>query len=98
MDDSTAKKKIDSIKPCWIRDKNLTVSLFICQKTKKPDKGRRPGIFWTGPDVKEFGDFTFNGKKGEIKIVKTQFGYHLIEIMIRRILNRHQNRLFFPSY
>jgi peptidyl-prolyl cis-trans isomerase D len=31
--------------------------------------------------VKEFGDFSFNGKKGEIKIVKTQFGYHLIEIL-----------------
>ena len=30
--------------------------------------------------VKEFGDFAFNGKKGEKKIVKTQFGYHYIEI------------------
>jgi len=31
--------------------------------------------------VKEFKDFAFDGKKGEIKVVKTQFGYHVIEIM-----------------
>jgi peptidyl-prolyl cis-trans isomerase D len=31
--------------------------------------------------VKEFADFCFNGKKGEKKIVKSQFGYHYIEIL-----------------
>ena len=31
--------------------------------------------------VKEFSDFSFNGKKGDKKIVKSQFGYHYIEIL-----------------
>ena len=31
--------------------------------------------------VKEFGEFSFNGKKGDKKVVKTQFGYHYIEIL-----------------
>ena len=34
-----------------------------------------------GQMVKEFDDFAFNGKKGEMKMVKTQFGYHLVEIL-----------------
>ena len=44
-------------------------------------KGGDLGYFGQGQMVKEFDDFTFNGKKGEMKIVKTQFGYHLIEIL-----------------
>ena len=31
--------------------------------------------------VKEFADFSFNGKTGDKKIVKSQFGYHYIEIL-----------------
>ncbi len=31
--------------------------------------------------VKEFSDFCFSGKTGEKKIVKSQFGYHYIEIL-----------------
>jgi peptidyl-prolyl cis-trans isomerase D len=31
--------------------------------------------------AKEFGDFVFEGKAGEKKIVKTQLGYHYIEIL-----------------
>ena len=44
-------------------------------------KGGDLGYFGQGQMVKEFGDFAFNGKKGEMKMVKTQFGYHLIHIM-----------------
>jgi parvulin-like peptidyl-prolyl isomerase len=31
--------------------------------------------------VPEFRDFTFEGKKGDVGVVKSQFGYHIIEIM-----------------
>lgn len=31
--------------------------------------------------VPEFRDFTFEGKKGDVGVVKSQFGYHVIEIM-----------------
>src|SRR5580693_7274486 len=40
--------------------------------------------------VKEFCAFCFNGKKGETKIVKSQFGYHYIEIL--------DQKNFEPSY
>ena len=44
-------------------------------------KGGDLGFFPQGQMVKEFNDFSFNGKKGDKKIVRTQFGYHYIEIM-----------------
>ena len=37
--------------------------------------------------VKEFNDFCFSGKTGDRKIVKTQFGYHLIEIEDQKNFN-----------
>lgn len=44
------------------------------------DKGGDLGFFGKGTMVKEFDNFCFFGKVGEKKIVKTQFGYHVIEI------------------
>ena len=38
------------------------------------------GYFAQGQMVKEFNDFAFTGKVGEKKILKTQFGYHYVEI------------------
>jgi peptidyl-prolyl cis-trans isomerase D len=48
------------------------------------------GYFTQGQMVKEFDNFSFNGKKGEKKIVKTQFGYHYIEIL--------DQKTFEPAY
>jgi len=44
-------------------------------------KGGDLGWFRPGVMVKEFNDFCFQGKKGDMNIVETQFGFHLIEIM-----------------
>ncbi len=47
-------------------------------------KGRNGVYGWVKPGdgyVPEFLDFAITGKKGEIKSVKTQFGYHVMEIM-----------------
>jgi peptidyl-prolyl cis-trans isomerase D len=44
-------------------------------------KGGDLGWFRPGMMVAEFNDACFNGNKGDMPIVKTQFGVHLIEIM-----------------
>jgi peptidyl-prolyl cis-trans isomerase D len=82
MDDTTAKSKIDSIK--LLLDKGQpfdSLAFHLSDDEGSRIKGGDLGYFGQGQMVKEFGDFAFNGRKGEIKVVKTQFGYHLIEIL-----------------
>ncbi len=43
-------------------------------------KGGDLGEFSFGRMVDEFNDFVFSGKKGDIGVVKTMFGYHIIKI------------------
>ncbi len=82
MDDSTAKHKIDSMKSLVDKGQPFdSVAFHFSDDEGSRIKGGDLGYFGPGQMVKEFGDFAFNGKKGEIKIVKTQFGYHLIEIV-----------------
>ena len=82
MDDSTAKFKIDSIKMLVDKGQNFDSLAFkLSDDEGSRIKGGDLGYFGQNQMVKEFGAFSFNGKKGEIKIVKTQFGYHLIEII-----------------
>jgi len=80
MDDTTAKKKIDSIKS--LIDKGEKFDSVAARLSDDPSrtKGGDLGYFTQGQMVKEFNDFCFNGKPGERKIVKTQYGYHYIEI------------------
>jgi peptidyl-prolyl cis-trans isomerase D len=44
-------------------------------------KGGDLGWFSEGTMVKPFNDACFNGKKGDLTVVESQFGYHLIEIL-----------------
>ena len=81
-DDSTAKHKIDSIKTLLDHGQRFdSLAVRFSDDVGSAQKGGDLNYFGQGQMVKEFGDFCFNGKKGEIKIVKTQFGYHLIEIL-----------------
>jgi peptidyl-prolyl cis-trans isomerase D len=82
LDDSTAKNRIDSIKALIDHGQKFdSVAFHLSEDEGSRIKGGDLGYFGQGQMVKEFGDFAFNGKKGEMKVVKTQFGYHLIEII-----------------
>ncbi len=81
MEDSVARKKIDSIR--MLIEKGARFDSLAAKFSDDPskEKGGDLGYFPAGMMVKEFNDFSFNGKKGEKKVVKTQFGYHYIEIL-----------------
>jgi len=82
LDDSSAKHRIDSLKSLIEHGQSFdSVAYHFSDDEGSRTKGGDLGYFGPGQMVKEFGDFAFNGKKGEIKIVKTQFGYHLVEIV-----------------
>ena len=82
MEDSTGKFKIDSLKSLIDKGQPFdSVAFHNSDDESSRIKGGDLGYFGQGQMVKEFNDYSFSGKKGEMKIVKTQFGYHLIEIL-----------------
>jgi peptidyl-prolyl cis-trans isomerase D len=82
LDDSTAKHKIDSIKNLIDHGARFdSLATKLSDDAGSKFKGGDLGYFPPDRMVKEFNDFCFNGKTGDKKIVKTQFGYHYIEIM-----------------
>ena len=91
LEDSVAKKRIDSIEAIIKGDPGLFDSLAIKLSDDKGSgaKGGDMGYFAGGAMVKEFNDFCFEGKKGDRKVVKTVFGYHLIEIMDQKNFGPH---------
>lgn len=91
LDDSTAKKRIDSIKNLIDHGQRFdSVAAKLSDDPGSKEKGGDLGYFTNGAMVKEFNDFCFTGKTGERKIVKTQFGYHYIEIV--------DQKAFEPAY
>ncbi len=88
LSDSVASKLIDSIKNAVLSGASWAE---MVQKYNPPSDGSRQNngeMTFAANDIqspnfaKEFGKFIlFDGKKGERKVVKTNFGYHYIEIM-----------------
>ena len=106
LDDSTAKKRIDSI-ALAIKGGARFDSLAIKYST---DQGSAvKGGLLSNPTnpatnyytlntmVKEFNDFSFEGKKGDRKVVKTAFGYHLIEILDQKNFQPHYKVAYFAK-
>jgi peptidyl-prolyl cis-trans isomerase D len=87
MDDSMAKKLIDSIKVAI--DKGARFDSLAKKYSNDKGSAEKGGLLATpqtdyfpqGQMVKAFNDFVFNGKTGDRQIVKTEFGYHLVEIL-----------------
>ena len=91
LDDSSAKRKIDSIKNLIEHGASFdSLAIKLSDDQGSKEKGGDLGYFTADRMVKEFADFCFNGKKGEKKVVKSQFGYHYIEIL--------DQKNFEPSY
>lgn len=81
LDDASAKAKIDSIYSAIKAGADFTMmALRFSDDEGSKTKGGDLGYFSQGMMVPEFNDSCFQGKTGDMKIVRTQFGYHLINI------------------
>ena len=81
LDDSTAHKRIDSIRVAIEKGARFdSLAAQLSDDGSSKVKGGDLGYFTSGRMVKPFNDFVFEGKKGDRKVVKTEYGYHYIEI------------------
>lgn len=83
MDDSAAHKLADSLLvSIQTGAANFdSVAIKYSVDNQNNQKGGDLGYFAYGTMVPEFNQFTFiDGKVGETKVVKTQFGYHIVRI------------------
>ncbi|WP_454803510.1 SurA N-terminal domain-containing protein [Mucilaginibacter phyllosphaerae] len=76
-----ALAKADSLKKLIAGGKSFAelAKTFSIDKASG-EKGGDLGTFARGAMIPAFDDAVFNGKPGEIKVISTQFGVHLIEI------------------
>jgi len=77
-----AKKLADSIKGIVLKSKSKFADLakeFSVDKSNN-DKGGDLGYFTPGRMVPAFNDYVFKGSKGDVGVVETQFGYHIIRV------------------
>ncbi len=85
LPDSVAKKKIDSIEAVIKGGGSFaTLATSLSDDKGSAEKGGDLGFFASGMMVKEFNDFCFEKSAGSMGVVKTQFGYHLIEITAQK--------------
>lgn len=80
MTDSVAKKRADSILAAINAGADFSALALQYSADGSKDKGGDLGMFSFGQMVPEFNDFTFNKPVGTRGVVKTQFGYHVIEV------------------
>jgi peptidyl-prolyl cis-trans isomerase D len=84
--DSAAKKRIDSVFNV-IKGGGDFGSLALAVSDDQGSKNNGGEYTFTSMDVnlaKEFSDFIFNKKVGSREVVKTQFGYHIIEVLSQK--------------
>lgn len=82
LPDSVAKKRADSIEVAVKGGANFKE--LVERYSDDPGSKQNGGEYDLTPStqfVPEFKNFAFDGSKGQVKVVKTQFGYHVMEIM-----------------
>lgn len=80
MEDSVAKKLADSLLTVIKAGGNFAELAAKYSADGSKDKGGELGTFDFGRMVPEFNDFVFTKPVGSTDVVKTQFGYHVINI------------------
>jgi peptidyl-prolyl cis-trans isomerase D len=83
MSKDAASKLADSLKTALDNGSNFTVLAMQFSADASNTKGGDLGWFTEGTMVKPFNDACFKGKIGEIQLVETRFGYHIIEVLER---------------
>jgi peptidyl-prolyl cis-trans isomerase D len=76
-----AKARLDSIKTLILQGGNFADFAMRFSADGSAQKGGDLGWFTEGQMVKPFTDACFEGKKGDLPIVESQFGVHLIQIV-----------------
>ncbi len=81
LEDSVAKKRADSILTAVNSGANFALLALQYSADGSKDKGGDLGTFGYGQMVPEFNKFCFEKSVGSKDVVRTQFGYHIIQIM-----------------
>ena len=84
-DSKKAKERADSLKTAIKGGKKFEDLAKVFSKDPGSGaKGGDLGWFKEGMMVKPFNDACFEGKKGDLQIVESQFGFHIIQLIKRR--------------
>jgi peptidyl-prolyl cis-trans isomerase D len=75
-----AEKFADSLKTLVQKGASFSALAKLYSVDGSKDKGGELGTFARGQMVPEFENAAFNGKTGDLKVVRSQFGVHLIKI------------------
>ncbi|HEX6333456.1 MAG TPA: peptidylprolyl isomerase [Flavisolibacter sp.] len=81
-DEASAKKLIDSVQ--GLLQAGQSFDSLVLKFSEDPGSKNTGGVYEnvvSGRMVPTFNDFIFTGKTGDIGVVKTDYGYHLVEIM-----------------
>jgi len=84
-EDPTIKQRADSILRAWRADDSQFENLL--EKYSEDNFAQNRGVYdWfdKGRMVPEFEEFSFTNDKGATGVVKTQYGYHIMEVLGRR--------------
>lgn len=85
MTDSSAKKLADSIYNVILKGGDFTqLALMYSADNGSKIKGGDLGTFGYGTMVPEFNEFCFTKTVGSKGVVKTQFGYHIIDVVTQK--------------
>lgn len=84
LEDSIAKKRADSIYNAINAGANFAMLALQYSADGSKDKGGDLGTFSYGTMVPEFNKFCFEKPVGSRGVVKTQFGYHIIDLLSQK--------------
>jgi len=82
-------KQADSLMTLIKKGADFATLAMLYSSDGSAQKGGDLGWFKEGAMVKPFSDSCFEGRKGDIKLVATQYGLHIIQILDQSALIKH---------